>query len=282
MLHTDTDPPAFESGPLVPVATYLLVVAVLSGLLFVSSGPSPPPVFGMAWGVFLVVLAFSALMIEGVSLRSIRPPARTLLPATAVLIGFWALYNLVAYALALGGVPGFEATWSRVAARPLLYLAALFSSFLFTAIPEEFVFRIYLQQKLTALAGGDTRRALITGISLVAVLFALFHVPRWILTVEYGASTALAGRLLSLTLLGLAYGGVYALTRNLWLVALFHATMNHPPLIVTVDVPSELHLVVGVVEYAALLSVVYLTVRTTEPDRPTGVWTPRETSSASD
>jgi membrane protease YdiL (CAAX protease family) len=58
-------------------------------------------------------------------------------------------------------------------------------------------------------------------------------------------------RLAGLTLAGLAYGLVYALTGNLWLVTLLHATMNYRPLLLSVDVPADLHLVVGVVEYAA-------------------------------
>ncbi|MFC7081093.1 type II CAAX prenyl endopeptidase Rce1 family protein [Halorussus caseinilyticus] len=158
----------------------------------------------------------------------------------------------------------------------------LLSSLLFTAIPEELVFRAYLQQKFTALADGETRRTVATGVAVAAVLFALFHLPRWFLGSGHGVGTALAVRLLGLTLMGIAYGVVYALTGNLWLVALFHATMNQPPFVVTVSVPAELHLLVGVVEYAAIVSTVYVAVRVTEPEESALVWSRRAASSTSD
>ncbi|WP_336338559.1 CPBP family intramembrane glutamic endopeptidase [Haloarcula brevis] len=278
MLRPPLGLPEFDGGPLVPVATYLLTIAVLSGLVALSPGASPPPLLGMAWGGFLVVLTAAALRVEALSLRPLLPPRRTLGPVFGVVAAFWALYNLVAAALALGGVSGFEATLSRTATRPLLYLAALLSSLLFTAIPEELLFRTYLQQKCTSLAGGATRRGALLGIGLVAVLFALFHLPRWFLASGHGVGTPLAGRLLGLALVGVAYGSVYALTGNLWLVAVFHASMNYPPLAVTTSVPSELHLAVGVVECAAMVSLVYLAVRLSGRDGHPLAWSPRETS----
>ncbi|MDS0260280.1 CPBP family glutamic-type intramembrane protease [Haloarcula sp. S1CR25-12] len=269
---TDRTPLTFERGPLVPAAAYLVVIGVLSALVFVSPAASPPPVLGMAWGVFLVGLAIGAFTVEGVSQRRVLPSARALVSVSGVLAAFWALYNLVAVALALGGVVGFEAAWSRAAARPLPYLAALSSSLLFTAIPEELFFRAYLQQRLVAMAGGDTRRTVVAGVAAAALLFAVFHLPRWVLASGHGVGTALVVRFAGLTLAGLAYGLVYAVTGNLWLVALCHATMNYPPLLVSVHVPAELHLVAGAVEYAALVSVVYLAVRVLDPDRPAPVW----------
>lgn len=278
MLRHDADPPKFNRGSLVPIATYLLVIAVLVVLVAVSPGASPPPILGMAWGVFLVALTGVAFKTDGVSPQSVLPSVRTLGPVVVVLVAFWALYNLVASGLALSGVPGFEATGSRVAAHPGLYLVALLSSLLFTAIPEELVFRAYLQQKCIALAGGNSRRAVATGIGIVAVLFALFHLPRWFLASGHGVGAALAARLLGLVLMGLAYGTVYAVTGNLWLVALLHATMNQPPVLVSMSVPSELHLLVGGIEYAAVVAVVVLAVRVTQPDRTRSLWSQRETA----
>ncbi|KOX92529.1 protease [Haloarcula rubripromontorii] len=280
MLRPDTGLPRFSGGPLIPVATYLLVITVLAGLVTISPGASPPPILGMIWGVGLVALTAGALRIEAVSPRSLCPPIRTLGPVVGVVAAFWGLYNLVAVALAMGGVSGFEASLSRTAAHPLLYLAALFSSLLFTAIPEEFLFRAYLQQKFTGLVGGTTIRAVLSGIGLAAVLFALFHLPRWFLASGHGVSSALAGRLIGLTLMGLAYGCVYVLSGNLWLVALFHASMNHPPLLVTVTFPPELHLVVSVIEYAAILSLVALTVRLGGAAGTSLIWSQRTISAS--
>jgi membrane protease YdiL (CAAX protease family) len=64
--------------------------------------------------------------------------------------------------------------------------------------------------------------------------------------------------------MGLTYGAVYALTGNVWLVARFHATMNYPPFLLAVNVPTEIHFVVAVVEYAGILSVVHLSGRLTD------------------
>ena len=163
-------------------------------------------------------------------------------------------------------MPGFDIASSRVLAHPLLYLAALGSFFLFTAIPEELVFRIYFQSKAVALAAGSARRAVAIGVSAGTILFALFHLPRWFLMSGHGVGPALASHLLGLTLAGLAYGLVYALTRNLWLVALFHATMNQPPFLLTIRIPSDLHLLLGVVEYAAIVLFTLVTVYVSEPD----------------
>lgn len=268
MVRTDTAPPTFERGPLVPVAAYLVVVGVLSVLVSMSPTASPPPILGMAWGVFLVTLALGAFTVEGVSVRTTLPSLRTLVPVSVVLVAFWALYNLAAVALALGGVPGFDAAMSRAVAHPLPYLAALCSSLLFTAIPEELFFRSYLQGRFVAIAGGDSRRAVVVGVVGAALLFAVFHLPRWFLASGHGVGPALAARLAGLTVAGLAFGSIYALTGNLWLVALLHATMNYRPLLVSVHVPAELHLVVGAVEYVAAVAVVSLAVRILDPDGP--------------
>jgi membrane protease YdiL (CAAX protease family) len=268
MLRLQTDPPAFEGGSMVPIAAYLLIVAVLSGLAFVSTGASPSPLLGMGWGLFLVAVAVGAAAVEGVSPRSLFAPPRSFAAAIAVVAAFWALYNLAAYGLALGGVAGFAPSESRVVAQPLAYLAALLSAFLFTAVPEELAFRGYLQSRLVALAGRRGRWAVAVGVAGAAALFALFHLPRWFLMLHRGAGVSLAVRLFGVALAGVAYGLVYALTGNVWLVALFHATMNQPPFLVTVHVPATLHLPFAVVEYGAILALSVAAVRLTGPDRP--------------
>lgn len=97
-----------------------------------------------------------------------------------------------------------------------------------------------------------------------------------------GVGPALAVHLLGLALMGFAYGIVYAVTRNLWLVALFHATMNQPPFLITIHVPSELHFLVGIVEYAAIVLVVLVTVYVTGSDGITVTPARQGASSAGD
>jgi len=121
----------------------------------------------------------------------------------------------------------------------------------------------YLQSKFIAESGGMSRRAVVIGTGTAAVLFTLFHLPRWFLMSGHGVGPALAIRLSVLVLSGLAYGLIYVLTNNLWLVALFHATMNQPPLLFTVNIPSELHVVMALIEYTMMvvftIAVLYLT-----------------------
>lgn len=281
MWRDSIDPPRFGGGSLVPVATYLLTLTVLSGLILISPSGSPPPLLGMGWGVFLGGLAVGALVVEDISPRSLLTPPRSVVPAVAGLVGYWTMYNLVAYGLALGGIPGFELEGSRVAAHPLLYLAALGSSLLFTAIPEELMFRGYLQSKLVSLAGGRARRGIVIGVTTATVLFALFHLPRWVLASGHDIGPALTTRLSGVALAGLAYGLAFLLTRNLWLVALFHATMNHPPFLLAVQYPPDLHLLVGIVEYAGIVAIAFWIGRTTGPDGSTG-FVSRRLSSADD
>ena len=266
MSRVVSDSPVFESGLLVPVVTYLLILGVLSGLALISTGESPSPILGIAWGVFLILVGLAALTVEGVSPRTLLPSTRSLVPVLGVLITFWTLYNLIAYGLALSGVTGFDIASSRVVAHPLPYLAALGSSLVFTAIPEELVFRAYFQSKAVALAEWNGRRAVAIGVAVGAILFALFHLPRWFLMSNRGIGPALASHLLGLTLAGLAYGLVFAVTKNLWLVALFHATMNQPPFLLTIQVPSNLHLLVGIIEYASIILFVLVTAYVTEAD----------------
>lgn len=83
MSRVVSNAPVFESGSLVPAVTYLLIIVVLSGFALVSTGSSPSPVLGMAWGAFLIVVGLTALTVESVSFRSLLPPVRSFVP-------FWA------------------------------------------------------------------------------------------------------------------------------------------------------------------------------------------------
>jgi len=179
-----------------------------------------------------------------------------LVPVVAYLLTVTALA-----AYALGGLAGFEPAASRVVAHPLPYLAALASALLFTAVPADLFFRAYLQSKVTLLVGGRPRRAAVIGVVVAAVLFALFHLPRWFLVVGHGVGGALAGRLVELAIIGLAYGTVYALSGNLWVVALLHATMNQPPALVAGHVPPGLVLPSLVAEFGGAVALVAVATR---------------------
>jgi membrane protease YdiL (CAAX protease family) len=81
---------------------------------------------------------------------------------------------------------------------------------------EELVYRCLLFQLLERAWG--TGRALVAQ----AVLFALRHLEN----VEQGGTTDVVVMLVSVTLLGLLWAGVFLLVRNLWVVAANHAAWN--------------------------------------------------------
>lgn len=84
------------------------------------------------------------------------------------------------------------------------------------AILEELVYRCLLFRVL--------ERAWGTGAALAtqAVVFALMHLSN----VEEGSASDVMAMLVSVTLLGLLWAGLFVLTRNLWVVAANHAAWN--------------------------------------------------------
>ena len=84
------------------------------------------------------------------------------------------------------------------------------------AILEELIYRCLLFQLL--------ERAWGTGVALAAqaVLFALQHLGN----VEHGGTADVVMMLVSVTLLGLLWAGVFVLARNLWVAAANHAAWN--------------------------------------------------------
>lgn len=84
------------------------------------------------------------------------------------------------------------------------------------AVLEELAYRCLLFRML--------ERAWGTGVALAvqAVVFALMHLAN----VEQGGAGDVTAMLVSVTLLGLLWAGLFVLTRNLWVVAANHAAWN--------------------------------------------------------
>ena len=99
-------------------------------------------------------------------------------------------------------------------ASPALWGVAAFIGI--AATLEELVYRCLLFRLL--------ERAWGTGMALAvqAVVFALVHLEN----VEQGGSGVVVTMLVSVTLLGLLWAGLFVLTRNLWVVAANHAAWN--------------------------------------------------------
>lgn len=260
MTRSASERVSFDGRAAVPFAAYLLCVAALSGVLLAAGGTPFEPLAGVVWGLLLVALAVGALRVEGVDVRAVVPSLRSLGAVALVLAGFWTVVNLAVVAVAgdLGGVALGDLPF---VAEPVAYVAVFASSALFTALPEELFFRGYLQGKLVALAGGRGRRAVAAGVALAAILFALFHLPRWFLQSGHGVGPALASELAWLVAFGAALGLAYEATGNLWVVVLFHTRVNHPHLFVAGQRPADLHALLQFVELAALVGVVLLVAR---------------------
>lgn len=84
------------------------------------------------------------------------------------------------------------------------------------AVLEELAYRCLLLQVLERTWGTSV------ALPLQAVVFALEHLGN----VEQGSAADVATMLVSVTLLGLLWGVLFVLTRNLWVVAAHHAAWN--------------------------------------------------------
>jgi uncharacterized protein len=131
--------------------------------------------------------------------------------------------------LALGGASGIALVGLPIAVLFALgaYELVLFRGFLpalfgvagiigIAAVLEELVYRCLLFRVLERTYG--------TGVALTiqAVVFALLHLAN----VEQGSAGDAMAMLVSVTLLGLLWAGLFVLTRNLWVVAANHAAWN--------------------------------------------------------
>jgi hypothetical protein len=121
---------------------------------------------------------------------------------------------LVALPMAVLFVLGvYERVVFRGASPELLGVAALIG---IAAVLEELVYRCLLF-RLVERAWG-TKLALV----VQAVVFAMAHLEN----VEQGGISDAVTVLISVTLVGLLWGGVFVLSRNLWVVAANHAAWN--------------------------------------------------------
>lgn len=116
----------------------------------------------------------------------------------------------IAVLFALGA---YELVLFRSASSALLGVAVLIG---IAAFLEELIYRCLLFRVL--------ERAWGTGVALAvqSVIFALVHLGN----VEHGGAGEIATMLVSVTMLGLLWAGVFILTRNLWVVVANHAAWN--------------------------------------------------------
>ena len=134
-------------------------------------------------------------------------PLRTVLGAMSG-AGLVALPIAVLFALGV-----YEKVHFRGFAPALLGVAGLICV---AAILEELVYRCLLFRVLERATGT------IVALAIQALVFAIFHLEN----VARGGPWDLVATLVSVTLLGLLWAGLFVLTRNLWVVAANHAAWN--------------------------------------------------------
>jgi len=191
--------------------------------------------FGMT---VLAGIAVVLLRRETVSLRALGLEARLAAPALLGVVALWTGLNAALTAAAVG--TGTQSAFGFLYDRPLAAIAAtVIVQYGFVAVVEELALRGFLQNKFVALLGGpNPRRNRALGIGLAALTFGLLHLPDRLLTDGLDAG-ALLGSVLVVTLSGLAFGVIYDLTQNLYLVIGLHGTGNFYPLFVDVTALPE-------------------------------------------
>lgn len=163
---------------------------------------------------------------DGIALAEIGLATSLLAPALVTVAGFYLLLNVVVIGLGLlvadSTVLGYQ--WTLP---PLEVLGWFGMQLAIAAIGEELAFRGYIQSKVIALVGSQTRVAIGLGILVQSVLFVALHGPRVVVSGIPGTQALAAyGGILFLSAVG--YGVVYELTQNLYIPILIHAAGNMP------------------------------------------------------
>ncbi|NHN58641.1 MULTISPECIES: CPBP family intramembrane glutamic endopeptidase [Halorussus] len=237
--------PSFRHGvrPAVALLLFFAVWALASNALFArlfgaESSVAAEQLFGIAssavqFGVTVLVLRY-----EGVRLRDVGFAVRLLYPALVATAGLVLVLNVLSAGLVvLRGNELSVGFFAHARSAPYDYslpaaVAGGVHYYLFVGPAEELAFRGYLQNKVTSLVDrGSDRLQIVVGIVTAATAFSLIHVPT-ILILDDPTLGSVLGLLLLLALSGVAFGAIYALTRNLYLVAFLHGIGDFSPLFV--------------------------------------------------
>jgi len=196
----------WEFGPGIPVLEYN-ALAVLVELALVG---------GIWWFIRR----------EGVGFADIGLSTTLIGPALVTVAAFYIALNVLVVGtgrlVAGPAVSGYQ--WP---VSPIVAVWWFLVQLAIAAIVEELAFRGYVQSKVIALIGSETRVGIGTAIVVQSALFAAIHVPR-VLTSGVPGTQALAGYGGMLFLSGLGYGILYELTQNLYIPILVHAAGNMP------------------------------------------------------
>jgi membrane protease YdiL (CAAX protease family) len=234
----------------------IVVLNLLEGVSVLNRIPGFDGIRTALGMTILVGLAVALLQREGVSLPELGFQTRLAVPALLGVAALWTVLNLAALAAAAG--TGTTNAVGFLYDRPLPAIAGtVLVQYGFVAVGEELALRGFLQNKLVALFGGpERRRNRALGIVLMGLTFGLMHVPDRIVSDGLDAG-ALVGSVLVVALSGIAFGVIYDLTRNLYLVVFLHGTGNFYPLFVDVRaLPDDLQVAFNAVRILAYVGLV--------------------------
>ena len=115
----------------------------------------------------------------------------------------------------------------------VVFLAALF---LGAGIGEEFVFRGIIMNFVRSAAGNDSRKGLLTGMTLSSVIFGLGHLSNL-----QGSSdvTGTIGQVIYAMGIGFYLAAIYARTKNIWFNVVLHFFVDLSALLNTIFTNSE-------------------------------------------
>lgn len=131
--------------------------------------------------------------------------------------------------LAIGFLPQYKSLFPGVSSGLLTIIGVQF--YFFVGPAEELVFRGYLQNKIVTPLGEPTRGTRATAAVLAALSFGLIHLP----VAPIGTTPSLGGVVSAILLSGMsgiAFGVIYELTRNPYLVMILHGFGDWWPIFV--------------------------------------------------
>ncbi|WP_146063903.1 CPBP family intramembrane glutamic endopeptidase [Halobellus limi] len=200
------------------------------------------PIEGGLWtipsGLIQFGIALAILRYDRVDHRALGLAPRLVRPALAATAVVVLVANVAVAGLGMAaGTPISVGLMEYYLTAPFDYSVtgvaiAAVAMYVFTGPVEELAFRGYLQNKVVSqvTVGSPTTQTII-GILSAAVCFALLHIPAYLIIREQNIG-AILGTLVLLAATGILFGGMYAATRNLYLVMFLHGIGNLWPLVI--------------------------------------------------
>lgn len=186
-------------------------------------GPGTPagtllPVAASFVGMALVGLGYLLLTGRGTAYVRLSRPSRLVVLAVLMGVVAWGILYLVLDHVVVAEVEMAE-SWVGLVIGEDVHVAVgfLLVVFVFNAPAEEFVFRGLIQRRLREAFGVEA------AVALASLLFAVLHVPRYLVMGSFGQAAVL---LIAAFGSGFLFGVTYVYSKNLIVPILVHACYN--------------------------------------------------------